>query len=156
LSAALGVALFTTSSLVVAQTQRTVQESKETIKYGQETIKRGQEVVVQSRRVSQVVAMNIAKEYKDAPELAQAFNEAATNDEEKLKEEQSRLEHDAAYLRVRAQELETEAATVERQQRTMLLGIVAALALLVVGIGVAGIVFTHKVAGPVFKMKRLL
>src|SRR5262249_57904348 len=74
----------------------------------------------------------------------------------KLKEEQSRLEQDASMLRVRAQELEQQAAVIEHQQRAMLYGIVAALALLVVGIGIAGIVFTHKVAGPIFKMKRLL
>ena len=30
------------------------------------------------------------------------------------------------------------------------------LALLVIAIGFAGIVFTHKIAGPIFKMKRLL
>ena len=34
--------------------------------------------------------------------------------------------------------------------------IVSALLLLVLGIGLAGVVVTHKVAGPVFKMKRLL
>jgi signal transduction histidine kinase len=100
--------------------------------------------------------MNIAKEYNDDPELAKTFKEASGTDETKLKEEQARLEQDASVLRVRAQELEGEAVTVERQQRTLLWGIVAALALLVVGIGLAGIVFTHKVAGPIFKMKRLL
>jgi signal transduction histidine kinase len=34
--------------------------------------------------------------------------------------------------------------------------IVSALFLLVVGVGLAGVVVTHKVAGPVYKMKRLL
>jgi nitrogen fixation/metabolism regulation signal transduction histidine kinase len=127
-SVALGLLLFRTSSDVIAQ--------------GQKTVERGQLVIQQSRKVSQVVAMNIAKEYKDDPELAKTFGEEVAKDELKLKEEQARLEHDASYL-----------AT---QQKELLGGLVAILALLVAAMGAFGIVFTHKVAGPVFKMKRLL
>lgn len=127
-SVGLGVLLFRTSSDVITQ--------------GQKTVERGQLVIQQSRKVSQVVAMNIAKEYKDDPELAKTFGEEAAKDEQKLKEEQERLERDAAYL--------------GRQQQTLLGGLVAMLALLVLGVGMLGIVFTHKVAGPLFKMKRLL
>jgi nitrogen fixation/metabolism regulation signal transduction histidine kinase len=127
-SIALGLLLFRTSSDVIAQ--------------GQKTVERGQLVIQQSRKVTQVVAMNIAREYKDDPELAKTFGEEAAKDELKLKEEQARLEHDASYL-----------AT---QQRELLGGLVAILGLLVVAMGMFGIVFTHKVAGPVFKMKRLL
>jgi nitrogen fixation/metabolism regulation signal transduction histidine kinase len=128
LSVALGVLVWETSSEVIAQ--------------GQKTVERGQLVVVQSRRVSQVVSMNIAREYKDDPELAKTFGEAASVDEQKLTEEQGRLERDAAFL--------------ARQQRQLLVGLIAILAILVVAVGLVGIVFTHKVAGPVFKMKRLL
>lgn len=127
-SIALGVLLFRTSSEVITQ--------------GQKTVERGQLVIQQSRKVSQVVAMNIAKEYKDDPELAKTFGEEAAKDEQKLKDEQARLERDAAFL--------------AKQQQTLLGGLVATLALLVLGMGLVGIVFTHKVAGPVFKMKRLL
>jgi methyl-accepting chemotaxis protein len=116
--------------------------SSEVIEQGQSTIERGKQVIVQSRKVSQVVAMNIAKEYKDDPELAKTFNESAAKDEDTLKQEQDRLERDAAFLAAR--------------RRTLLTGLVAVLALLVAAVGVAGIVFTHKVAGPIFKMKRLL
>jgi nitrogen fixation/metabolism regulation signal transduction histidine kinase len=45
---------------------------------------------------------------------------------------------------------------VARQQKELLWGLVAVLTLMVLGIGVAGIVFTHRIAGPIFKMKRLL
>jgi methyl-accepting chemotaxis protein len=116
--------------------------SSEVIEGGKKTVERGQLVLLQSRRVSQVVAMNIAKEYKDDPELAKTFGEEASKDEQKLKEEQDRLVRDSVFL--------------EQQQRTLLVGLVAVLGLLVVGVGVLGIVFTHKVAGPIFKMKRLL
>ena len=128
LSVALGILVWETSSEVIAQ--------------GQKTVERGQLLVVQSRRVSQVVAMNIAKEYKDDPELAKTFGEEAAKDELKLTEEQGRLERDAAFL--------------ARQQKQLLVGLIAILAILVVAVGMFGIVFTHKVAGPIFKMKRLL
>src|SRR4051812_33642078 len=45
----------------------------EVIVEAQKTVERGKLVVVESRRVSQVVAKNIAKEYKDDPELAKTF-----------------------------------------------------------------------------------
>jgi methyl-accepting chemotaxis protein len=120
------------------------QTSVEVIAQGQKTVERGQLVLVESRRVSQVVAMNIARDpiYKDQPDLAKTFAEDTAKDEQKLKDEQDRLERDAAFL--------------GRQQRQLLGGLVAILAVLVIALGMVGIVFTHKVAGPIFKMKRLL
>jgi len=118
------------------------QTSSEVITQGQKTVERGQQVLVQSRSVSQVVSMNIAKEYKDDPELAKTFGEDAAKDEQKLKDEQDRLERDAAFL--------------TQQQRRIAYGLVAILTVLVLALGMVGIVFTHKVAGPLFKMKRLL
>ena len=73
LSLVLGVVLFRTSSEVIEQ--------------GKTTVERGKQVISQSRKVSQVVAMNIAKEYKDDPELAKTFSEATSKDEEKFCEE---------------------------------------------------------------------
>ncbi|WP_437338172.1 HAMP domain-containing protein [Sorangium sp. So ce394] len=156
LSVALGILLWNASSKIIEQSRSAVQQGQETVRQGQETVKRGQEVLVQSRRVSEVVAMNIAKEYKDDPELAKTFGEAAQRDESKLKDEQARLERDAASLQQRAAALERQAAEVADNQQMLLRLIVALLSLLVLGVGVAGIVFTHKIAGPIFKMKRLL
>jgi nitrogen fixation/metabolism regulation signal transduction histidine kinase len=156
LSVTLGAALYLTSRTVAAQSVRAVEQGRDMVKQGLETVERGKLVIVQSRKVSQVVAMNIAKEYKDDPELAKTFGEAAEGDEKKLKEEQMRLESDAAFLGKREAELEQEAAAVASQQRMLLYVLIAALLVLVLGIGVAGIMFTHKVAGPIFKMKRLL
>jgi nitrogen fixation/metabolism regulation signal transduction histidine kinase len=156
LSTALGLLLWNSSSQIIRQSERAVEQGRETVKQGQETVARGQQVIQLSRQVSQVVAMNIAKEYKDDPELAKTFGQDAQRDESKLKEEQAKLEKDAAYLSARAQELAEQSDGVARSQRELLWGLVAVLALLVVGIGLAGIVFTHKIAGPIFKMKRLL
>ncbi|WP_437930799.1 HAMP domain-containing protein [Sorangium sp. So ce291] len=156
LSVALGILLWNASSKIIEQSRSAVQQGQETVRQGQETVKRGQEVLVQSRRVSEVVAMNIAKEYKDDPELAKTFGEAAQRDESSLKDEQARLERDAAMLQQRAEALGRQAADVAHNQQMLLRLIVALLSLLVLGVGVAGIVFTHKIAGPIFKMKRLL
>lgn len=128
LSLGLGVLLFRAYSDVITQ--------------GQKTVERGQLVIQQSRKVSQVVAMTIAKEYKDDPALAATYGEEAAKDEQRLQDEQAHLERDAAALATHRKEL--------------LGGLVATLSLLVVAMGLVGIVFTHKVAGPVFKMKRLL
>jgi methyl-accepting chemotaxis protein len=128
ISATLGVLLWEASSEVIVQ--------------GQKTVERGRLVVVESRRVSQVVSMNIAKVYPDDPELAKTFGDDAAKDEQKLIDEQDRLERDEAFL--------------ARQQKRLLGGLVATLGALVIAVGLFGIVFTHKVAGPIFKMKRLL
>jgi nitrogen fixation/metabolism regulation signal transduction histidine kinase len=156
LSIALGLLLWSTSSQVIRQSQRAVDQGRETVKQSQSTVARGQQVVQLSRKVSQVVSMNIAKEYKDDPELAKTFGEEAQKDEARLKDEQAKLEKDEAFLQQRAHELSMQASEVATQQKVLLGGLVAALALLVLGIGIAGIVFTHKIAGPIFKMKRLL
>jgi nitrogen fixation/metabolism regulation signal transduction histidine kinase len=156
LSGGLGGLLWSTSSQAIEQSRRAVEQGRATVRQGQEALARGQQVLVQSRKVSQVVAMNIAKEYKDDPELAKTFAEAAARDEQKLVDEQLRLETEATALRVRAAELEAGAAAVAGQQQRLLVGLVAGLAMLVVALGAVGIVFTHKVAGPIHKMKRLL
>jgi nitrogen fixation/metabolism regulation signal transduction histidine kinase len=116
--------------------------SSEAIAQGQKAVERGQLALVESRRVSQVVTMSIAKTYKDDPELAKVFGEETSSDEQKLKDEQAQLERDAASL--------------ARQRGEVAGGLVALLAVLVIAVGLVGIVFTHKVAGPIFKMKRLL
>lgn len=141
-SIALGGTLWKTNSEIVRLGQLTVSQ-------GQETVRRHQQAVEQSRIASDIVKMNIAKEYKDYPELAKIFEEDATGKEDKLKAEQDQLQRDAQSLAQRAKE-------IEQQQLNLLRVLVVVLSLLVVVIGLAGIVFTHKVAGPIFKMKRLL
>jgi hypothetical protein len=154
-STLLGTGLWLTSNKLIAQSRRAVDEGQALVKQGQETVKRGHLVIEQSKKVSQVVAMNIAKEYKDDPELAKTFGEAAAKDEKTLKDEQDLLEKDADFLKQRAAELEQQARDVAEQQRFLITALVVALALLVACIWFAGIVVTHKIAGPVFKMKRM-
>jgi nitrogen fixation/metabolism regulation signal transduction histidine kinase len=156
LSAALGALLWRTSDRFIDQSRESVQQGQEAVRQGQETVKRGEALIVESRKVRQVVEMTAETCYKDVPQVKEQFAADAARDEEKLKQEQARLTREAADLEARAKELTTHVSLVEVQQRRLLLWLVVGLALFVLALGFAGIVFTHKIAGPIFKMKRLL
>jgi len=102
-----------------------------------EVVVESQKVVEQSKKVSDVVKMSIKDDpvYGDNPELAKEFANASAEQDNKIQAQQDAL---------------------VRQQRTMLFTLVGALALMVFIIGVLGIYFTHRVAGPIYKMKLLL
>jgi hypothetical protein len=88
-------------------------------------------VVEESRKVSQIALINSISDnpaYADNPELLKANKDAA--------DEQDRM--------------------MMAKQRNMLASILGGLTLLVLFIGLLGIYFTHKVAGPIYKMKLLL
>jgi hypothetical protein len=92
-------------------------------------------LVEESKKVSEVSRMNIRDLASDSPELLTEFNREADAHDKALGDQQTRL---------------------IRRQQFMIQSLVGGLALMVVLIGLLGIYFTHKVAGPVFKMKRLL
>ncbi len=142
LSISLGAALWLTSREVIAQSHATVSQ-------GEQVVDVGRKVVDESRKVSAVVQMNIVKDpvYADNPALLEAFKTDASVQDQRLKEQQDQLETQAAALKHQSQDL-------TRQQRNMFTALVALLSLLVVGIGFAGIIVTHRVAGPIYKMKR--
>ena len=73
--------------------------------------------------------------YSETPELAGAVASASTANDHKIEQQQQQL--------------------IQRQ-KTMLASLVGGLTLMVVLIGMLGIYFTHKVAGPIYKMKLLL
>ncbi len=156
LSLGLGVLLWRASKEIGEQTQLTVKQGTETVEQGKKTVERGKEVIVQSDKVNQVVTSTMETCYADSPELLESFRKDAAKDQDRLKDEQKKLEGDTAFLTTRAQELEAQGAEVERRQAQLGTALVLALVVLVLGIGLAGIVFTHKIAGPIFKMKRLL
>ncbi len=94
-------------------------------------------VVAESRKVSEVVRMSITDDpvYGSDPELAKAYAHSSANADQEIERQQARLVTD---------------------QRNMLGALVGGLGLMVVVIGLLGIYFTHKVAGPIYKMKLLL
>lgn len=92
-------------------------------------------LVEESKKVSEVSRMNIRDLASDSPELLTEFNREADAHDKALSDQQGRLIHG---------------------QQLMIESLVGGLALMVVLIGLLGIYFTHKVAGPIYKMKRLL
>jgi nitrogen fixation/metabolism regulation signal transduction histidine kinase len=142
LSLALGFILWRTSQAVIAQSHEAVQQ-------GQQVVARGREVVSESRKVSAVVQMNIVKDpvYSDNPALLDAFKTDAKQQDDRLKKQQDALEAQAAALKQQSIDL-------VHRQHAMFVSLCVVLTLLVLGVGLAGIVVTHKVAGPIFKMKR--
>jgi hypothetical protein len=144
LSVVLGVLLARTSQDVLRQ-------SREAVEQGRRAVDTGRQLVDESQKVSAVVRLSLMKgsDYSDSPELSEAFK----NDNQALiartHEQQQQLERQALALA-------SNALLLEARQRSSLLTIFGLLAVLVAALGIAGIVFTHKVAGPVYKMTRYL
>ncbi len=128
ISGALGAFLFRSSDNVVGQSKLAVSES--------------QRAVDESKKLSEVVGMNIREQYAGEPALASQFKKDAE-------------EADRKYIE-RGRALQQQHAELEHRQMTMRVTLIGTLALLVILIGMLGIYFTHKVAGPIFKMKQLL
>lgn len=141
-SVSLGLLIWRTSGAVIAQSHQAVAQ-------GEQVVERGKEVVTESQKVSEVVKMNIIKDpvYSDNPALLDAFKADADKQDERLKQQQQALEAQATALR-------DQSAALTTNEHIMLGTLVGALTLLVVLIGIAGILVTHKVAGPIYKMKR--
>lgn len=144
LGGSLGVVVWQTSNQVVAQSQKNVAQ-------GQRVVGLGREVVGESRKVSEVVKMNIVKDpvYQDNPALLEAFTTDAKKQDQRLQEQE-------AQLVAQAESLKNESSSLKAFQSRMMLTLLGVMVLLVVGIFVAGIMVTHKVAGPIFKMKRMI
>jgi nitrogen fixation/metabolism regulation signal transduction histidine kinase len=141
LSAGLGWMLFRSSSQVIDQSAKNVRQ-------GKEVVAKGRDVVAESQKVSAVVQMNIIKDpvYSDNPALLEAFKSDAAQQDERLKSQQDTLQRQSA-------DLEDQAAALVVQRKVMLSSLFGGLALLVVLIGFGGIMVTHRVAGPIYKMK---
>jgi nitrogen fixation/metabolism regulation signal transduction histidine kinase len=86
--------------------------------------------------------MNIKDLASDSPELLAEFNKEAA-------------EHDKTIADQQAAIADNQALLISRQ-KLVIWSLVGGLALMVALIGMLGIYFTHKVAGPIYKMKRLL
>jgi nitrogen fixation/metabolism regulation signal transduction histidine kinase len=94
-----------------------------------------QKLIEESKKVSEVSRMNIKDLASDSPELLAEFNKEADEHDQAIADQQARMIH---------------------RQEVLIESVFGGLALMVVLIGLLGIYFTHKVAGPVYKIKRLL
>jgi hypothetical protein len=144
LSASLGLILWRTSDAVIAQ-------SRESVSVGEQVVERGRDLVKESKKVNAVVQMNIVRDpaYADNPALLAAFQSDARDNDDKMNSQQMQLEEQERRLK-------DQSVKLQGQQRSIGRALVVVLALLVVGVGLAGIVVTHRVAGPIYKMKKQL
>lgn len=116
--------------------------SDEVIAQSEKVLANGDALVRESQKNSDLVRMQIKGQYADSPELAASFNQVAGAHDRKLIEQRA--------------ELERQGTRTKSQQRNMIAALVVGLSVLVVLIGLLGIYFTHKVVGPIYKIKRLL
>ncbi len=156
ISAGLGTLLWSTTDVLVEQAQVATRQGSLTVEKGRATVDRGKEVLAQSNKVNQVVTSTIETCYGDNPELLKAFRAEAAKDDDRLRREQSLLENDTALLTSRAEELARNSVAIEGRLRATRVGLIVALVSLVLLMAAAGVVVTHRVAGPIHKMKRLL
>ncbi len=144
LSVSLGLILWKTSA-------RVIERSESNVMHGEQIVALGDEVLSESRKVSAVVQMNIVKDpiYNDERASLEAVTEEA-------KVQDARLDAQRKELQAQRVSLHLEAEASRDFHRILLLTLLGSLSLLVVAIGFAAIFVTHKVAGPIFKMKRHL
>lgn len=130
LSVGLGTLLWRTSGEMLAQSSAAV------------TL--GEEMLAESRKVTEVVSMSIARDpvYGSNPALKAAFEADDQAQAQAHREKQERLRHQAEALRA--------------QSQTFTRILFAALVGMVVLLWLGAIVLTHKIAGPVYKMRRQL
>jgi hypothetical protein len=140
LSVVLGILLARTSHDVLRQ-------SREAVEQGRRAVDTGRRLVEESQKVTAVVHLSLTKgsDYSDHPELSEAFRSDNQALVAKTNEQQQQLERQALALA-------SNAVLLESRQRSSLLTIFGLLGVLVAALGVAAIIFTHKVAGPIYKM----
>lgn len=142
LSVCLGAILWRTSEAGITESRKAVQQ-------GEQVVARGREVLQESQKVSAVVQMNIVKDpvYGQNPALLEAFRSDSAERDTRLRAQQRALEDQARALK-------QQSTLLASRQRGMLWTLWAVLSAFVIAVGLAGIIVTHRVAGPIFKMKR--
>lgn len=142
LSISLGMLLWRTGQQLIVQ-------SRSSVELGEKIVDAGRSLLVESEKVNAVVRMNIVETYADDPALLEVFQGEAQKRDGRLERSQRELEENSHSLKAQSK-------LIEQQYLVFAIVIISALLVLVLGVGLAGVVVTHKVAGPVFKMKRLL
>jgi nitrogen fixation/metabolism regulation signal transduction histidine kinase len=138
----LGVVLWRTSGQVISQ-------SRASVALGEHMVLQGEDLIRESEKVNSVVRMSIVEAYADNPALLEMFQGEATRHDKLLGTGQREIEDNRRSLAAYA-------IGIEQQHRKFALILSTALCLFVLTIGLLGILVTHKVAGPIHKMQRLL
>jgi nitrogen fixation/metabolism regulation signal transduction histidine kinase len=135
--------------LIYRQASKTVAIGNEAVAVGAEANKAGQEAVDQSNALNTKLEMDAMKGYGDDPGLIAIVKDAN-------KAQTDAITARAKQLQDQKIKLENQRVALENQARTLMLTLGGLLTALVVLLGIGGIITTHKIVGPIFKMKRLL
>lgn len=170
ISLALGAILYLQATKTVAlgnelydQSAKTLQISNEAVRIGKEATVAGDDSVKQAKALHTTMEIFATEKYADSPTLLEAVskdNKAQLDVIEKRATElaagRKALEEQNQLLQKQERGMKDQHFAIERQRKLLLISLAGVLTLLVILVGIAGIIFTHKVAGPIFKMKRLL
>lgn len=136
-------------SVIYWQSDKTAAIGHEAVAAGQEANAAGKDAVLQSQALNDKLENDAKASYGDNPALLAAIKDANKAESDKINARAKKLA-----------ELETQLVqkhdAIAKQRITLLATLAGALLVFVIMLGLAGIVITHKVAGPIFKMKRLL
>lgn len=135
--------------LLWAQTEKTVALGNEAVRVGEQANAAGRDAVAQSNALNKKVEMDALMNYGDQPALLESLKNAN-------KAESDKIEARAQMLASSERALVEQRKAIANQRTTLLATLGSVLALLVILLALAGIVITHKVAGPLFKMKRMI
>lgn len=155
-SVVFGLALFATNQQLYETSQEAVAVGRLSVKAGSQSVEAGRSAIEENKKVNEVVKMNIVEDptYKDNPELLQAFQEDARQKDASLLQRQKELEEHAGQLTENAQALVANADSLEAQMQRQAWIVAAGILCFISFIGLGGIVVSHKIAGPLFKIKR--
>jgi hypothetical protein len=144
ISAALFYFLRNTSRAVVGESQSALAKSR----IASEATQRA---LTEALRVSEIKRKWYVNNpmFANNPKLLELVSAPSNDADQELKKQRD-------VLAKQQQELAPQHEKIVRQQRTMLWTIIGGLAILVMLIGLVGIYVTHKVAGPIYKMRLLL
>lgn len=121
-----------------------VRASREVVRQGQAVMVQGQRAIAESRKVSEVILMSM----KEDPVYGQ--NQGLLTEFSKTSEE---LEQS---MTAQTNALLDQQQAIAEQQKTMLLTLCLSLLVMVLFTAVLSVLFTHKVAGPLFKVRTLI
>lgn len=135
----LGFLLFRTSGEAVAI-------GREAVDVGQTANGASIEAIKQAELLNKRLEMETMLRYGDAPKLLEETKRANAIETDKLRKQ-------ADAIRAEADKLQKQRDALEKTRRSLLFGVSGGIGVLVILVGIAGILFTHKVAGPIHRMR---
>jgi methyl-accepting chemotaxis protein len=137
----LGFLLYRTSGEAVAI-------GREAVDIGQTANSASTEAIKQAELLNKRLEMETILRYGNDPALLEQTKKANAVETTKLK-----VQADA--VKAEADKLGKQRDALERMRKSLLFGVAGAIGALVLLVGIAGIFFTHKVAGPIHRMRAL-